>query len=78
MSLVDDQIINEGKYNALDELGKRINKARDIVSAISEVQRYDEALENGKRESKNIGQSKSEEKLDNVILANDIMKDMER
>lgn len=78
MSLVDDQIINEGKYNALDELGKRINKARDIVSAISEVQRYNEALENGKKEAKDIGKSKSEEKVDTATLASDIMNDMGR
>lgn len=80
MSLGEDQIIKDNKYNALDELSKRINKVavKDVSAGINEIAKFETALEKGRTGETTKGPSKSEENIDSAALANDIMQDMGR
>lgn len=54
MSLVDDQIRKEERYNLLNELGKRVNKVRDVSTGINEIIKFENALEKGRQSTTKI------------------------
>ena len=78
MSLVDDQVIREERYNALDELGKRINRVpvKDVSAGINETAKFINALERASNVRLVSGELKKEECIDGTVLVNEIMSDM--
>lgn len=77
MSLVDDQIINNS-YNALDELGRRINKvnSKDPMKAAQAVMEFEAAVERAKEKDNGVELGKTI--IDPEDLLKGIQDDMSR
>ena len=79
MSLVDDQITND-TYNALDELGRRVNKSRNVLDAIQKVVDFESDMQKFKgpqsKEEENVVPEKNP--INSAALAQEIQADMSR
>ena len=79
--LAEDQLETVEAEGALDELSKRINNKKEVLSAIGAAQRFDEALQLALAKDKNNDNDKkvnTENKISQNELLKNIKKDMER
>ncbi len=85
MSLVDDQVLDLNKDNALDVLSQRVNSAFNVIGAISAADRFDREVQEALKGEKTAPEGKTvidpeikkrEEQADAEELAHQIGRDM--
>ena len=79
MSLVDDQIRYD-TYNALDELGKRVNKSRNVLESIQTVIDFETDMQkySGPKSKEEIVVTEEKPAINSAALAQEIQADMSR
>lgn len=77
MSLVDDQIRNDS-YNALDELGKRVNRDKNPMKAAEAAIEFEADVEKASKSDKKITVEPGKTVIDPEALLREIQDDMSR